>query len=485
MDPLQQLRAALDHAGYAAEAVAARLGLDTNLVVRSDQVPVHLRRLAHGDALDALIRLLLLHSPLSVDDAERVLAPADVTALEEVGLLRREGEVVHPLLRLTPHEALFIAYDAHHPGALRPDSVLGPTSSARTLASMTVRDPVDRALDMGTGCGVQALLAARHARHVVAVDVSPRALWLTELNCRLNGISNVEGREGDLFDAVRGDTFDLVVTNPPFVISPAQDYLFRDSSLQRDGLSRAAVTGAAAVLNEGGFAHVMCNWVASPDEPWSTPLRRWVDGCGCDALLLHYDTLDPLRYAAAWNDDLTADSGRFAATLDSWLEYYREQRIDAIGMGAVVLRRRTAERHWVRTAELARGPSGSSGDQVRRLFAAQDDGGIEGDGALLEQTFAAVDRHRLHQVLTFRDGTYAAEDAVLVLEDGLGLRNRVPPEALHVLLRLDGSRSLSELVDETAEETELDAGSLVSAVTRCVRELYGLGFLERGRAVDG
>ncbi len=113
-------------------------------------------------------------------------------------MLRREGSLVRALVRVAPHAGLLIAYDTHQPGSLRQDSVLGLTSSARTLASMTVRDPVGRALDLGTGCGVQALLAAGHAEQVAAVDLNPRALWLTDLNCRLNGVTNVDCRQGDL-----------------------------------------------------------------------------------------------------------------------------------------------------------------------------------------------------------------------------------------------------------------------------------------------
>ena len=264
MDALPQLRSALDSAGYSAEAIAQRLGLDTTLLIRREQVPVHLRRLRHADALDALIGFFLLQSPLSVQEAEAVLAPARLADLEKIGVLRREGPAVRALLRLMPHAGLVIAHDTHQPGSLQQDSVLGLTSSARTLASMTVRDPVGRALDLGTGCGVQALLAAGHAEQVVAVDLNPRALWLTDLNCRLNGVTNVDCRQGDLFEPVAGETFDLVVTNPPFVISPSGDYLFRDSPLEEDGLSRAAVTGAAAILAEGGLAHVMCNWIVRP-----------------------------------------------------------------------------------------------------------------------------------------------------------------------------------------------------------------------------
>ncbi len=277
-----------------------------------------------------------------------------------------------------------------------------------------------------------------------------------------------------------------MVTNPPFVISPSRDYLFRDSALEEDGLSRAAVTGAAAVLADGGFAHVMCNWIVRTDEPWSAPVEAWVDGCRCDAVILHYDTLDPLVYAAAWNDDMSSDTDRFAATLDSWLEYYRERGIEAIGMGAVVLRRRAAAGNWVKTAELARGPSGSAGAQIRRLYAAQDARGMAAEeSSFLDRSFAAVDGHRLQQVLSFRDGAYTAEDAVIVLDDGLGLRNRVPPQALHVLLRMDGSRSLRELVRDTSEETGLEAEALAASAVECVTELFELGFLEAGPGVSG
>jgi hypothetical protein len=188
--------------------------------------------------------------------------------------------------------------------------------------------------------------------------------------------------------------------------------------------------------------------------------------------------MEPLRYAAAWNEDLASDTGRFTTTLDDWLDYYRRRGIDAIGIGAVVLRRRTSERNWVKTAELARGPSGAAGDQVRRVFAAQDvREATTGRFSPLDHRFAAVG-HRLQQVLTFRDGAYTAEDAAILLDDGLGLRNRVPPQALHVLLRMDGSRTLGELVVETAEETGLDVESLTSSAVSCVGELFQLGFLE-------
>ena len=105
---------------------------------------------------------------------------------------------------------------------MAPDHVLGISSAATSLAQLTVREPVARALDLGTGCGVQALHLAAHAQQVVATDVNKRALELTRFNAELNAVADrIEVREGSFFDPVAGELFDLVATNPPFVISPA------------------------------------------------------------------------------------------------------------------------------------------------------------------------------------------------------------------------------------------------------------------------
>ena len=72
-------------------------------------------------------------------------------------------------------------------------------------------------LDLGTGSGVLAVAAARSARSVVAVDIDPAAVRCARINALLNGVEDrVEVREGDLFDPVAGERFDVVLCNPPF-----------------------------------------------------------------------------------------------------------------------------------------------------------------------------------------------------------------------------------------------------------------------------
>src|SRR5690606_29971451 len=124
--------------------------------------------------------------------------------------------------------------------ALPADHVLGVGGASRTLAELVVPIQVERGLDLGTGCGIQALLIARHAATVVATDISSRALAFAELNAQLNGVRNIEFRLGSLFEPVEGESFDLVISNPPFVITPrasgVTEYEYRDGGLIGDAL---------------------------------------------------------------------------------------------------------------------------------------------------------------------------------------------------------------------------------------------------------
>src|SRR5206468_1346694 len=112
-------------------------------------------------------------------------------------------------------------------------------------------------------------------------DVNPRAVRLVPLNARLNGLDNIEAREGSWFEPVGDERFDLIVANPPFVISPDTDLLFRDGSEGGDSLSRMVVRGVAEHLAPGGLGHVLCNWGLRAGERQHAPVEEWVDGLGC------------------------------------------------------------------------------------------------------------------------------------------------------------------------------------------------------------
>jgi methylase of polypeptide subunit release factors len=386
-------------------------------------------------------------------------------------------------VRLVPHGDLYVASDAgpESGGDVPFDHVPGIQAPSVTLAKLAVRTPCARALDLGTGCGIQALLAARHAAAVVATDVNPRALELAAFNAALNGIETIELRQGDGFEPLAGERFDLIVANPPYVISPDSSYAYRDSGLPADELCRSVVAGAAEHLTEGGFAHVLVSWAQPADGDPAEPLRAWVEGSGCDAWLLHYRTSDPLAHAAGWLRPLgESDAARYREALDRWLGHLRQLRIEAIGYGAVVLRRRSSGRNWVRTDPLPLDRLEPAGEHTLRVFAAQDLLETSDDDALLELPLAVVPGHRLRQEIVAADGGLTVESQTLELTDGLRFVIGVDRHTVSLLPHFDGRRPLRDVIARASTTFALEAEErerFEPAALPVVRRLLGLGFL--------
>jgi methylase of polypeptide subunit release factors len=475
-----ELGARLRAVDYDDRELRRLLGAPPDRAVDPDYLPIAARRTGpEGDPLGALVQLFVLCVEVEEQRAARALASVDAESLIEAGLLSRRAAGVRSRLQVLPYEGLLLAADA--PGLEAGfDEVTAPGPSARTLASLTVRRRVQVALDLGTGGGVQGLLMARHADSVVLTDVSERALGMAALTGRLNGIENVDLRCGDWFEPVAGERFDLVAANLPYVVSPDVSYVHRDNPLAGDALARSVVDQVGDYLTDRGFAHVLVNWVHGGDEEWATAPLEWVGGTGCDALILHYASHEPLEYAASWNRPLQrTDPAAFEVTLDRWLDYYAEAGIERIASGAVILRRRSGPT-WARPVEVPDAPSGLAGDHVERLFAAQDElASLGGAEALLGERFRPVAGQRLEQTMAYRGGGYAPDAAFMRRYPGVGVVARVDPRVMPVVVGCDGRWPLGELI---AQATEQLGGQRVEVATLCfatVRTAFELGLLER------
>jgi methylase of polypeptide subunit release factors len=310
--------------------------------------------------------------------------------------------------------------------------------------------------------------------------VNPRALGYTAFNAALNGVDAIELRRGDGFAPVEGERFDLIVANPPYVISPDSSYVYRDSGLPADELCRRLVGEAAAHLTEAGFAHLLVSWAHRGDD-WAEPLRGWVEGSGCDAWLLHYRTSDPVAHAAGWLRPFgETDPALYAEGLDRWLEHLARLRIKAIGYGAIVLRRRTTARNWIRTDPLPLDRLEPASEHTLRVFAAQDLLAELDDDGLLELQLALTDTHRLQQTLTARGG-FVVESQTLELTEGLRFAVGVDKHTVSLLPHFDGQRPLREVLMLARETFELEPEEherFVPAALPVVRRLLELGFLE-------
>jgi hypothetical protein len=292
--------------GYCEKLVRERLGLAdlTDLLWRA--LPIYrAERLATRDALAAAIDLFLLQSIIPPDEVNRLFSKSDLDVLVRAGLLLMDEQgFARARASLFPvGEHLFFADHAWpslpHPGCAQApyDQVMFVGADSRWLARATVRRPFGAALDLCTGSGIHALLATSHSQRVVAVDINPRAAQCTRFNAKVSGAANLSVAVGDLFEPVRGEQFDLITANPPFVPSPVDAIAFRDGGRSGEDIQRRIVAGLPHHLAPGGIAQIVTELGEREDEPLSARLREWLGDAPMDILILRLSVHSATSYA--------------------------------------------------------------------------------------------------------------------------------------------------------------------------------------------
>ena len=482
-DPLPDLAAAatlgaaLRAVGYTTEVIEELLGEDGPSADLAESVVLE-RRLPRS-AIATTIRLLLLQRPVGATDAAAALGPNGVAALLEIGLVTADDGRLVPRARLVPAEGLYLAFDGFSRGQDDPPGwVSSFTPTAYWLASLTPRRPVERALDIGTGNGAHALLAAAHADHVIATDVNARALAFTQISAALNGIDNVETRLGSLFEPVAGETFDLITCNAPYVISPERRWQYRDGGLPGDQLSERVVREAAVHLSDGGHASVLVSWLAESEDDPDERIHDWLEGNGCDAWVLGLSGADPLDHAAGWNEHFAGDPDAMTAALDEWAEYFAALEAGWITEGAVLMRKRDGDHHVVRADPVDEDELEFASDQIERVFAALTLIAEEGAGAILEARLSLADEVRFEQEL---DRHGKVREVRIALDEGTCPELELELEAAELLTTLDGQRTLDRAIERAVRRLELgkrEASDLRHDAVRVTRELFEQGFFE-------
>ena len=484
LDLAAPLRDALHTADFTYDRVAEAIGEDAHRALgRNETLPAR-RRTTSGGPLDTLIRLFLLQTPVGSADAERAL-PGLVDRLCNAGLLEQSVGEVAARMDCRPYATddrdLWVVSDLTpgldgSPVAVGPDHVLGISSASTSLAQLTMREPVGSALDLGTGCGVQALHLGGHAGHVVATDVNRRALWMTRLNAALNGVE-VDVRDGSLFEPVAGERFDLIATNPPFVISPAtgERLVYRDSGLPGDRVVEHIVRTGPGHLTDGGWLQVLANWSILEGQSWDERLGSWLRA-DCDALVVQRETLDPAAYVELWLKDSGHHGGPdYARRYDTWLSWLEESGIEGVGFGWINVRRGGRGTHqlleWPYDVEQPIAPAIQAwGEAATDLADLTDD-------ALLGTHLRA--RDDVQQETVGRPGAEDPEAIVLRQQRGFRRARTADPIEAALVGACDGDLTVAQLLGALAALLERDEAELRATNVPVVRELVDEGFLHR------
>lgn len=492
------LRADLTAAGYTADAVRAAWGaLSDEAVGHGLHGPALTALGDRADPVAVLCRLLFLGVAVEVDAVAAALPTCGAGGLVRLGLARLDEGIVVPLALLRPQDFTddrgtgqwWIASDldeaALH-GALPTGHVLGVGGASLTLAGLQLPGPGGRVLDVGTGCGIQALRARHGADAVVATDISERALRFTALNALLNGVDGIETRHGSLFDPVAGEQFDRVVSNPPFVITPrvagVPEYEYRDGGMAGDDLVAAFVQGVGAVLAPGGVAQLLGNWEYRDGAPGDglDRVRAWVAASPepLDAWVVERELLDPLGYAELWVRDggTVPGSPEYARLIEAWLADFAARGVTGIGFGYLLLHRpASGTPSLARYERIAQPVTGALGPYLLEAITVWQR--LEGlDDAGLAATVLSV----AGDVTEARHHVPGAESpSVIELRQGGGFARtiEVDPALAALVGACDGDLPAGVLIDAIAELLEADAGALRRDLLPRVRELAFTGFL--------
>jgi SAM-dependent methyltransferase len=480
-DEIRALRKVLEDAGFNHKDVIEVLGEDGVSAFGDKDMMVCAWRTREKTALNALIRMFILEAPVPIDSARQLLSPGTVALLTDAGLAAvRDGQMTASM-KLLPYESFLFSFDIRRKllSDASQDYVMGLGKSTMMLSNMTVRRPSRLTLDLGSGGGFQAIMASRHSEHVIASDLNPRAVRIAKFNAALNGLDNLECVEGDLFRPVEGRLFDLVVSNPPFVISPERKYTYRDSGLPGDEVCRKIVRGVPAVLAEGGICQILCNWAVRKGEDWRERLKEWFSDTGCDAWILGADSNEASVYASTWiRHTELRETGNYARQFEEWMEYYEGIGIDKVWFGIILMRKRTGGTSWYHAEVAPEKILGECGDDVLRGFAFRDFlEEAKSDEEILDRKYVPSPNLSIDGGHVLEQGGWVERTPRVRLSKGIAHEGDIDPIVAAVITRCDGEAPLLRILQEVAQRFSIDPAVLASPTCQVVRTLVERGFL--------
>ena len=414
------------------------------------------------DTLGVLIDLFARAQTVETAAAASLLGDEALASLQALGLVVPEGDSVKATCLLYPFEDLWIASD--FPGASREDFVFPALSTQSHQFHAILPDtPCEALLDIGAGAAAASLAAARdYAAAVCAGDISPRCVLFAEFNRRLNGVSNAEVLQSDVYDALGSRTFDRIIAHPPYIPTLGEGESYRHGGPHGEDILRRILQGLSKHLRPGGRAYLSTLACDHSDAPVEERLLAML---GPDAhefrlLVAEWESLAAVEFVMRLVEagELGFDEG-VRQVLS-----FREAGVTQLVRCAVVVARESA-----------------GGPQVMRRVMGQGTGAAELDAAfapvpeitgILDQRLVLSSWSTLESTSAISENRWRSFNRILDCQHPFHFRTDCPEWAAEALAKLDGTVTLRESLSEAAidlDEAEIffecliNAGALIKA----------------------
>lgn len=479
-DGIDRLREALQRCEYTPRRFSS---VDTT--VSGTGSPGLFQQLAGGGRFGTLVRLFVMGRTEPASQVAEALDPLPLSYAYAAGLVEHHGDGVRAVVNLHPYGDgdawWWVVSDMSvnvRPGKIRPDHVLGVGSAAMTLAQAAVPVEAPTALDIGTGCGIQALHLSRRAQSVTGTDTNPRALQFAATTAALNGL-DWELVAGDLAAPVAGRRFDLVVSNPPFVVGPPVParYSYRDSGREGDLMSHELMAAAPKLLNEGGWMQFLANWLHIAGEDPVERVLSWLSGTGLDAWIIQREAVDPATYVRQWLRDSGELSDLDSARGVEWLDWFAGKRVDAVGFGIVTLHRSDRADPIVRVEDVPQELERPLGPHIFSWFQRQEWLRHHPRSALLDARYTTPDALRLHSEMIRGADGWDIQRELLSLGSGMRWLHEVEAPVATLVGGCDGSVRIRDQIAILAAAYGEDEDDLANAFEPMIRFLVERGFI--------
>ncbi len=407
------------------------------------------------------------------EEAAQILSSQTLSLLIRSGVLFEDPRGIISGFKVQHYQGMLFLSDFFTESPLQ-DFVLQIGPAGHYLANLTIRGRMESALDLGCGCGVQSLLAARHCAQVTSTDINPRALALTRLNAEMNGLTNIETLPGSYFEPVQGRLYDLILANLPYVIAPDPGAVYRNTEGRGDSRLQALLQELPRYLKEGGYAQLLANWIHPPRENWWQRIQSACLGNGSDLWLIYNGSKEAGEYAGMWLEGRIKNNPKeYARRKNSWVQWYHRQGIEQVALGTVCLRKRSGGSNWFHATPVWHALDQPAGEQLQRLFRAQD---------MLSSFQHPEDLFQERWIPCQVEGTAGAGEGEVTIRSfsGMRLEARLSPLSARVLGHLDGRAPLTTAVELAAQEMRVSYADTSAAVLSDLRRLIELGMIVPG-----